>query len=302
MGANRSCVAGKKGIGVARIRTIKPEFPQSETIGALSRDARLLFVQLWTIADDAGRLRGASRMLASLLYPYDDDAPKLMPKWLAELEDKGCIRRYEIDGSQYVEIVNWLKHQKIDRPSESRIPQYSEEAAITREGSRALDADLGPSTGTSTKDRIRSVADATRPNPDFEKFKEAYPKRGASNPWQPARQLFEQAVKDGHDPETIIAAARGYREESDRNKITSTDKVAQAQTWLRQKRYLDYQAPSVSSDGPIVPSEDAVKFFKAVGRWHRDYGPEPGQVGCRAPADILERHGFTVSRENEEAA
>ena len=40
-----------------RIRTIKPEFPQSETIGRLSRDARLLFLQLFTLVDDAGRAR-----------------------------------------------------------------------------------------------------------------------------------------------------------------------------------------------------------------------------------------------------
>ena len=39
---------------MARIRTIKPEFPQSETIGKLSREARLLFIQLWTLADDEG--------------------------------------------------------------------------------------------------------------------------------------------------------------------------------------------------------------------------------------------------------
>src|SRR5690242_2251136 len=102
---------------MGRIRTIKPEFPQSETTGRLSRDARLLFIQLWTVVDDEGRTRAASRMLASLLYPYDDDAPKLIEDWLAELERQDCIRRYDVDGDRYLEIVNWLKHQKIDRPS-----------------------------------------------------------------------------------------------------------------------------------------------------------------------------------------
>src|SRR6202035_678860 len=111
---------------MSRIRTIKPEFPQSETIGRLSRDARLLFVLLWTIADDAGRARAASRMLASLLYPYDDDAPSLIDGWLDDLEHHDCVRRYEVDGSRYLEIVNWLKHQKIDHPSASRLPPFSE--------------------------------------------------------------------------------------------------------------------------------------------------------------------------------
>src|SRR5512139_970870 len=99
---------------MSRIRTIKPELPQSETIGKLSRDSRLLFILLFTIADDAGRFRAASRMLASLLYPYDDDAPKLVGAWLDELERHGIIRRWIVEGATYGEIINWLKHQKID--------------------------------------------------------------------------------------------------------------------------------------------------------------------------------------------
>lgn len=80
---------------MGRIRTIKPEFPQSESVGRLSRDARLVFILLWTVADDEGRSRAASRMLASLLYPYDDDAPKRIDGWLSELEREKCLIRYQ---------------------------------------------------------------------------------------------------------------------------------------------------------------------------------------------------------------
>jgi hypothetical protein len=107
---------------MARIRTIKPEFPQSESMGAVSRDARLLFIMLFTLADDEGRLRGNSRMLASLLFPYDADAPKLIDKWVDELITQRCIVRYQIEDATYVEICKWLNHQKIDRPSKSKIP------------------------------------------------------------------------------------------------------------------------------------------------------------------------------------
>ena len=137
---------------MARIRTIKPEFPQSETIGALSRDARLLFIQLWTIVDDAGRVRAASRMLASLLYPYDDDAPKLIDGWLDELERHDCVRRYQVDGASYLDIPNWLKHQKIDKPSASKIPEFAAHSPKPRECSRKLVTDLGPRTKDLGKD------------------------------------------------------------------------------------------------------------------------------------------------------
>lgn len=127
---------------MARIRSIKPEFPQSETMGKVSRDARLLFVQLWTICDDDGRTRAAPRLLASLLYPYDDDARKLIAGWLDELEGVAAIRRYVVNGDSYLDIPNWLKHQKIDKPSKSRMPEYVAPvvtpAADTREDSRRL--------------------------------------------------------------------------------------------------------------------------------------------------------------------
>lgn len=109
--------------------------PQSESLGRVSREARLLFIMLFTICDDAGRTRAASRLLASLLYPYDDDAPTLIPGWLAELEAEKCIHRYEVDGTHYLEIPKWLEHQKIDRPSLSKIPNPREPVASPREPS-----------------------------------------------------------------------------------------------------------------------------------------------------------------------
>jgi hypothetical protein len=63
-------------------------------------------------------------MLASLLFPYDDDAPSLIDGWLAELEEQASIRRYQIDGTSYVQVTEWTKHQKIDKPSPSKIPPF----------------------------------------------------------------------------------------------------------------------------------------------------------------------------------
>jgi hypothetical protein len=147
-----------------RIRTIKPEFPQSESMGRISRDARLLFIQMWTLADDSGRLRGNSRMLASILFPYDEDAPKLIDGWLSELESENCILRYSGDDKgSYIQISNWLDHQKIDKPSKSKIPEP--DSSNPRESSRTVAnpleasipsrarADQGPRTKEGTKDQ-----------------------------------------------------------------------------------------------------------------------------------------------------
>lgn len=115
---------------MARIRTIKPEFPHSESMGRVSRESRLCFIMLWTIADDQGRLRGNSRMLASLLFPYDDDAKDHIDGWLSQLSAEGCIDQYEVSGTSYIQIANWGDHQKIDKPSQSKIPEFDESSRI----------------------------------------------------------------------------------------------------------------------------------------------------------------------------
>jgi hypothetical protein len=212
---------------MARIRTIKPEFPQSETIGRLSRDARLLFVQLWTIADDAGRLRGASRMLASLLYPYDNDAGKLIDKWLAELDEKECIRRYEVDGSQYIEIINWLKHQKIDRPSVSRIPPFVEGSTKPREESRASDADLGPS----TVDLVSRTKDLAALYVGFEKFWGEYPKTPPMSKKEARREWDKLSPED---QTAAIDAVQPYRDWLRKEK---DPKIVHACRFLSQRRF-----------------------------------------------------------------
>lgn len=133
---------------MGRIRTIKPEFPVSRTIGNLSRDARLLFISLWTIVDDSGRFHAHPRVLTGALYPYDVDALELLPGWLAELEREGCIEQYQVGGTPYLVITNWSKHQKIDRPSKSRFPHPDDDSRDTREPSRdsrePSSTDLGP--------------------------------------------------------------------------------------------------------------------------------------------------------------
>lgn len=131
---------------MARIRTIKPEFPQSESMGRVSRDARLLFIMLWTLADDSGRTRAASRMLASLLFPYDDDAASLIDGWLEELEGEGCIVRYQVEGTTYLQIAKWLSHQKIDKPSASKFPSIDDGSRILANVRESSPLDQGPRT------------------------------------------------------------------------------------------------------------------------------------------------------------
>ena len=108
-----------------RIRSLKPELWQDEKIGNLSRDARLLFIGLVTMADDEGRLRALPALILGHVFPYDTDALRKLEQWLEEISDSGLITRYTVGGTPYVELMGWRKHQVINRPTPSELPPGS---------------------------------------------------------------------------------------------------------------------------------------------------------------------------------
>jgi hypothetical protein len=234
---------------VGRIRTIKPEFPQSESVGRLSRDGRLLFLMLFTIVDDEGRARAAPRMLASLLYPYDDDAKTHIVQWLFELEREGCIKLYEVEGNAYLQIEKWLEHQKIDRPSPSRLPSPSldtrEKSPNPREPSAT---DLVPSIldhGPRTKEGIGEAPARKRASPPvsepegFAEFWQAYPNSKAR---PDALKAYRQVIARGADHAAIMAGTRRYASE-----VRGEEKkfIKHAGGWLRDERWRDSEGATV---------------------------------------------------------
>jgi len=229
---------------VARIRSIKPEFPHSESMGRVSRDARLTFIQLWTLADDSGRLRGNSRMLASLLFPYDDDAPGLISGWLAELEDERCIIRYQVDDGSYIQICNWLTHQKIDKPSKSKIPEFDESSRILANPRERSSGDLR--IGSKDQGSIPSAsptpaAKAKPPEPEWWlEFKSAYPERTGDQGWRKAQRAAHARISEGHTPTEFIDGAKRYAAFVAASGKSGTEFVKQAATFLGpEKPFLE---------------------------------------------------------------
>lgn len=108
---------------MARIRSIKPEFFTSIPVGGVSRDARLMFVGLWTNVDDDGRWVDDPRLVKAAVFPLDDDlTPVEIDRLLDELDAKGRIVRYEVCGRAYLQVCGWREHQKIDRRTPSKYP------------------------------------------------------------------------------------------------------------------------------------------------------------------------------------
>ncbi len=110
---------------MARIRSIKPEYWADEDLAAaVSRDARLLYIGLWNLADEHARLRGDPRYVKGQLFAYDDDlTPKHVDALLDELAAAGKVQRYRSGSGAYLFLPNLAKHQRLEASKvESRLP------------------------------------------------------------------------------------------------------------------------------------------------------------------------------------
>lgn len=104
---------------MARIRTIKPEFWTDERLVECSPIARLLAIASLNFADDNGNLERSSRRLKMQVFPADNIEVEPL---IVELLDAEWFVEYEVEGKNYLRIRNFTKHQRIDRPSKSTIP------------------------------------------------------------------------------------------------------------------------------------------------------------------------------------
>ena len=114
---------------MGRIRSIKPELRTDLTVGSWPIPCRYAWVLLIGYLDDRGRGRDDLRLLTADMFPLDRDVTeRKVNGWLALMAscvgdgDEPPLCRYEVDGLRYLHAVKWRRHQRINRPSESRLP------------------------------------------------------------------------------------------------------------------------------------------------------------------------------------
>ena len=121
---------------MARKRMIDPSIWQSEDFSKLSYFSRLVFIGLFSNADDEGRGRANPAFLKSAIFPYDDGLRVAdIEKSLNEIAAYMSTTFYTHDEKEYYIFDHWADWQKIDRATQSKIP-LPEEGNITR---RVLD-------------------------------------------------------------------------------------------------------------------------------------------------------------------
>ena len=102
---------------MSRIRNIKPDFWISEQVIKCSPTARLLFIGLWNFADDHGVHPNSFLKIKAQIFPADPFSLDEIKDMLQELIDNDLIIEYDVDGKEYLMIITWRKHQKIEKPT-----------------------------------------------------------------------------------------------------------------------------------------------------------------------------------------
>lgn len=101
---------------------------------AVSRDARMLYMGLWNLADEAGRCRGGVRYIKGQIFPYDDDlTADRVDALLCELASASKVLRYRVGDDHYLFLPNLARHQPLQpdkTPSKLPEPPDLQEEAI----------------------------------------------------------------------------------------------------------------------------------------------------------------------------
>jgi hypothetical protein len=174
-----------------RIRTIKPEFWSDEKLAPLDPVDRLTFLGLISLADDFGRVHDNLKVIDAFVFP---ECSRTVRESLAKLSRMGRIRRGKSSsGKLIIEIQNWTKHQRVDKPQtatalppivpeeserdqqtqqnieDSSIPEpFANDSGTAPEVFRTLSGtrDQGPGTldqGSGTRDRSPRSAEVSKP-------------------------------------------------------------------------------------------------------------------------------------------
>jgi len=266
-----------------RARNIKPGFFENDLLVELPFEFRLLFIGLWTMADKSGRLEDRPKKIKMCVFPADDVD---VHRGLTELHRYGFINRYEAVGAQYIQIVNWEKHQRPHHTEKESVipPSFNGDLTVNsrnQDGENPPDSlipdtlihntPLPPKGDDDTKPkRKRATKDLGSYTPDFEKAWDAYPRKDGK---RKAFEAWQKALARDMPAENMPAHIESRSFEQDWRKDDGQF-IPHMATWLNRDGWLD--------EGATITAcrKDEEGDFWDVGFYHDapDEMPKPGEV------------------------
>lgn len=134
---------------MARQRFIWPTIWKDPVFGRLQPLEQIMFIGLFSIADDEGRLLADPAYLRSELFPYKDYTTKKVQTIRDGVVGKcNSIHLYRAPEVEYIALLNWDEFQKPKYPKPSKIPPPFLQASPTpspklKAGEKASDPRVG---------------------------------------------------------------------------------------------------------------------------------------------------------------
>ena len=296
---------------MARIRSVHPSLFTDEAWVSCGPLARILYIGLWTDADDQGVFEWKPLQIKMRLLPGDNgDASE----FLAELTAVGLIKPFEFDGKRYGAIANFRKFQRPQKPNAIHpLPDFIAEyvglsATDTAPVADQYDTgtvippqmeDGGGKGGEKREESFALVVPASpeptpaaprpaRKRPDypaeFEAAWKAYPHVEGRSSKPDA--LVEWKLLPPDEKSALPAAIARFR-----------PKVAEAcgdrgapcmSRWLKKGKHLNFQTGGDGSQ-TIKPEvwARAVQMWANGDGWSDSLGPAPDQPSTRVPRELL---------------
>lgn len=263
-----------------RIRSIKPEFWKSQDMARLSRDDRLLFIGLWSYVDDNGVGEDRVSQITAALFADDlEHDPRetfaRVSEGLSNLSEGGQIARYSAGGRDFLEVLHWDLHQRIDKPAKPRFPRHDAEEAVSRdrrEDVASLPEKFVPGTGnreqgTEDQGTVNSAPPALVTEQQFDEAWKHWPRKTDR---KKSFEKFRQVARHrGVEVVTadVVRFGDAYAATTDRQFVPALC------VWLGRERWTD-ELPAARA-----PASRPSKMAANLAEYQRVFGGGDGRQG-----------------------
>lgn len=200
---------------MARIRYLKPQAAEDVRLAECSRDARLLYRDLWCHMDRQGLAEDEPKLIKRNVFPYDDDlTASKVAKLIDELVSVGRLVRFVWNEHPLLYCPTLERHQNFhpDEKPKFRIPKDELEKLVrpTVDQLPTSFDGLASTTGTGNRngEQELSTGKPAKRGFDFEAFWKSYPRKIAK---ADARDRFERLIRSQGDFDSLIDALTRFR-------------------------------------------------------------------------------------------
>lgn len=214
---------------MARKRMIDPKIWDSKDFSRLSTPAKLIFIGLFSQADDDGRGNAEATYVKSKLFPYDEQVRVTdIEKSLNEIAAYMSITFYRHGTDEFYSLDNWSDWQKVDRPQCSKIQPFDDTCEQIR---RIIDESSANVPAKPCPNRIEQNRKEYIVR--FDRFWSAYPRKDKK---QDSLKIFVRLKPDDILLQKMLAAIERQKQTE---QWQDRKYIPMPSTWLNGKRWED---------------------------------------------------------------